>query len=79
MAEGRRGQLAQFYDEACRRDWAERAIRGDADFDVSVEAARLNLHLLERARTAWDVSNKSVPAYSEAKPTQAALHYCMIA
>jgi len=78
MAEGRRGQLAQFYDEACRRDWAERAIRGDADFDITVEAARLNLHLLERVRAARDVSNKSVSPPSEPKPIQASLHYCML-
>ena len=78
IPEHRRAQLAQFYDEECRRDRAVRAIRGDADFDITVEAARLNLHLLERVRAARDVSNKSVSPPSEPKPIQASLHYCML-
>ena len=52
--EHRRGVLAQLYDEICRNEWAERALRGDTDFDVNSASLRLSNDLLERARTAHD-------------------------
>ena len=43
MGEGRRHHLAQFYDEACRKEYAAKAARGDIDFDKNT--AGLHLHV----------------------------------
>ena len=51
--------LAQFYDEMCRKDWAERAARGDVDFDVNLVCLACDKEMLDRARIAYDSTNSS--------------------
>ena len=50
--EKRRFALAVFYDELCRKEWAERASRGDIDFDVNIVSMVKDLEILARARIA---------------------------
>jgi hypothetical protein len=58
-AEKRRFALAIFYDEVCRKEWSERASRGDTEFDVNVECLVCNKELLDRARIAFDAASQS--------------------
>ena len=51
--------LAQLYDEMCRKDWAERAARGDVDFDVNLVCLACDQEMLDRARIAYDSTNSS--------------------
>ena len=57
-SEKRRHVLAQFYDELCRKDWAERAARGDVDFDVNLACLACDNGVLDRARIAYDSTHK---------------------
>ena len=56
--EKRRFALAVFYDELCRKEWAERASRGDLDFDVNIVSMVKDLEILARARIAYDGASK---------------------
>ena len=56
--EKRRFALAVFYDELCRKEWAERASRGDFDFDVNIVSMVKDLEILARARIAYDGASK---------------------
>ena len=56
--EKRRFALAVFYDELCRKEWAERASRGDIDFDVNIVSMVKDLEILARARIAYDGASK---------------------
>ena len=48
-----RHQLAQVYDETCRKEWAERSFRGDSDFDMATAPLQINQELLQRALEAY--------------------------
>ena len=61
--EKRRFALAVFYDELCRKEWAERASRGDTDFDVNVVSMVKDLEILARARIAYDAASMLVVAF----------------
>ena len=55
--------FAVFYDELCRKEWAERASRGDTDFDVNVVSMDKDLEILARARIAYDAASMLVVAF----------------
>ena len=50
-----RHQLAQVYDETCRKEWAERSFRGDSDFDMATAPLQIDQELLQRALEAYQV------------------------
>ncbi len=50
----RRHVLCQFYDEAARREWGERASRGDSEFKIEEACQKLDRDLLETARMDYD-------------------------
>ena len=50
----RRHVLCQFYDEAARKEWAERASRGDSEFQVNDACSKLDRDILETARMEYD-------------------------
>ena len=52
--EGRRHTLAQIYDETCRKEWSEKAFRGDPGFDVNQISRTKDNELLNRARLIYD-------------------------
>ena len=72
--ENRKGLLGQYYDEVCRREWSERAARGDGDFDVNIESCKLCKDSLDRARVAYDAAaqqqKKQSPASSASQPAK---------
>ena len=67
-AEKRRYTLAITYDELCRKQWNQKATRGDRDFDVNIVSLVKDKDLLERARALYDassaVSKGTLPASS---------------
>ena len=56
-AEKRRYTLAITYDELCRKQWNQKATRGDRDFDVNIVSLVKDKDLLERARALYDASS----------------------
>ena len=52
--EDRRHVFMQRYDEVVRKDWAEKARRGDDGFDVNVSSCSLDLEALNSARHLYD-------------------------
>ena len=52
--EDRRHVLMQCYDEVVRKDWAEKARRGDVGFDVNKASLTLDLEALNSARHLYD-------------------------
>ena len=46
--------LAQFYDELARKEWSERAARGDSSFDINVVCRAIDRDILETARSEYD-------------------------
>ena len=53
--------MAQVYDEICRKEWANRAARGDEGFDVNVESLKIDSELLARARGVHDAELTEKP------------------
>ena len=52
----RRHVLCQFYDEVARREWSEKAARGDTEFILAVACQKLDRDILESARLEYDNS-----------------------
>ena len=50
-----RHQLAQVYDEICRKEWAERTYRGDSDFCLESASLRHDPELFTRACEAYEL------------------------
>ena len=63
--ENRRHILAQFYDEACRREWSKKAERGDVGFDIEVACLSVDQELLKRARNNYKEEIESKPKNSD--------------
>ena len=47
--------MAQHYDVAARRSFADRAFRGDEDFDVDVASKSLDSEVLQCAENQYDL------------------------
>jgi F420-dependent methylenetetrahydromethanopterin dehydrogenase len=52
----RKGHLAMVYDEVARKDWAEKAARGDIGFCVREACRQLDPDLLSRAKRIYDTN-----------------------
>lgn len=59
--ENKRHILGQFYDEICRKEWAVRAERGDADFDIEAACLGVDHELLKRARHKYTLELETKP------------------
>ena len=49
--------MAQYYDVVARTEFADRAFRGDEDFDVDVACMRLDQEILARAESKYDLAS----------------------
>ena len=58
---GRAMVVAQFYDSVARKDYAERAFRGDSDFNPDTSCRSLDAEILARAEVQWDSHFKTKP------------------
>ena len=47
---------------ACRKEWAEKAFRGDSNFDVNVACRTVDHELLNRARVAYKADSPAAQA-----------------
>ena len=54
--ENRRHVLMQFYDEVMRKEWAEKAQRGDEHFSVNKACVSLDLNALAHAKNEYDAA-----------------------
>ena len=49
--------MAQYYDIVARTEFADRAFRGDEDFDVDVVCMRVDQEILARAESRYDLAS----------------------
>ena len=69
----RRHHLGQIYDEVVRRNFAERAYRGDSDLDIDAEVRKPNPDWLTAAQAAFDDAEEKQKAESRKGAQKGAL------
>ena len=75
----KRHQLAQVYDEVCRRDWSERSFRGDSDFNIEAASMRLDPELFTRACDDYDAEfPKSAASSKQGQATKVSASVCIV-
>ena len=66
LSEDTKGYLAVTYDDQQRRDWADRAGRGDPTLDRRKEAGQVQSHIMVEARTRLAVTMQAMRVHKEA-------------